>query len=104
MSEDDIDVGYAPDDWFATLEGVKRFSKDDPGNFIAAIMHEIAGCRVVIELYSKIIFEHVDMAELEKQKGIPIQNAIERYVARLQHLVNFMHEYRKTLDDWPKSE
>lgn len=96
MSEDNPELSHQPEDWFASLDDVKRWSKDDPGDFIAAIMHEIAGCRVVIEGYSKFIFEYGDLTALD-EKGIDAQGSIQRSLARLEHLLNFMHEYRKTL-------
>ena len=92
MSSDD------PEDWFATLDDVKRWSKDDPGDFIASLIHEITSCQVVLEGYTKIIFDHVDISELEREEDISIKDPITRNLARLQYLIEFMHEYRKTLD------
>lgn len=67
-----------------------------PGEFVGAILPQIAECHSFIKAYSMRIFKNIDIGEIELRTGMPLQANIVQACNRLDALVTLMHGYRRT--------
>jgi hypothetical protein len=94
-----ISISQIPDEKLYTVEAFDFWKNEDPGAFIAAIKSEIASRTTILEIYSKILFERIDLSEVEKETGLDTKRAIIRAVQALKAIVPLMQAYRYTLYD-----
>jgi hypothetical protein len=86
---------FEAEEWYITLEDAMDHASH-PGQVVAALLHEVAGCHSVIKAYSKLLFENVNIDEIEQRTGITLQASIVQSCDRLRNLGTVMHGYRRT--------